>query len=326
MEHSAAGRSFSAWITARSPRCGPVSARPAAASRSRGARPAAGGSISAARRRRRQPLPVAGEASRACGKGRSARASISACRAASVRGPGRGHQRRRPRPAGPPGRPARPGRRGAVGEQAHALAHGLLVGADARPRGAGSAAKTSRSKNRRRSAGALQEQPVLRPGSARPAAGARPAGRAGTVSPSMPHGAPGRAGGLQPGAEPGLAVVASITRRDAQARPCASPGSRRPTSPTAAPRRPRPGAKKADRLQQVGLARPVRPEQEHRPPVQRELGPLVGAEVGQEKMAENGAGHARGDTGGRGREAPSGVRPAPWSPSPSAFCARDDGG
>ena len=41
VEHSAAGRSFSAWMTARSPRCGPVSARPAAASRGRAAASAA---------------------------------------------------------------------------------------------------------------------------------------------------------------------------------------------------------------------------------------------------------------------------------------------
>ena len=47
-----------------------------------------------------------------------------------------------------------------------------------------------------------------------------------------------------------------------------------------------PGGEQADGLQQVGLARPVRPDQEHRPPIQHQLRPLVGAEVGQGQARE----------------------------------------
>ena len=205
------------------------------------------------------------------GKGRSPRAAISACSAARVRARAARHGRAG---CGQPrlqrGQPGRIGR--ALGQQPRALAHGPLVGAD---RGRRGPARRRTPAGRRTAAARWPPR-----GTGGPARGVSQTRRRSSAR------RPGGAGlAVDPHDPPRRAPALSSPRRAARARrPAAdlggdrpgparaSPGSRRPTSAMGAVAQAAARGEEADRLQEVGLAGPVRPEQEHRPPVDLERG------------------------------------------------------
>jgi hypothetical protein len=54
-----------------------------------------------------------------------------------------------------------------------------------------------------------------------------------------------------------------------------------------------PGREKRDRLDEVGLARAVRPDEHHRPGADLDLRAVIAAEIRQGQAADAGAGHGR---------------------------------
>ena len=294
VEHSAAGRPRSRWTTARSPRCGPVSARPAAASR--GLR---GGQIGGQARldfgRARAPASascshVAGEAERglreravaARGRSRPAARSASRARASAIRAPASAMRRLQRRRARPDRRPPRPA--GACARAAPAR----------RRRRAPRGSARRRTPAGRRTAAARPRPPGTAgpaPASARAAAGARPGGRAAR---SRPRCAPVRR------AAPGVSTP--VPSRTAPPSPLDL--APRPPRPGPAPRRaraararrgwrarmPRPGENRLIASSRLVLPAPFGPNRKTLRPPSAQLGALVGAEIG-ERQGRNGGAH-----------------------------------
>ncbi|MNI40030.1 hypothetical protein D3C73_942290 [compost metagenome] len=173
------------------------------------------------------------------------------------------------------------GRTGFVGQQTQPLAQGLFIGRDdggvVGMGGEDQAVEEPQPLRPR-----VREQPVL--------LGRGPDGAQIVQQPSRrrrlavdAHDAPRRgAHGLDAGAQAYFVAVGCLQRRrhgpgppDRLARLAPSHlGRRRPAQPLA-------GGQQADRLQKVGLARPVRPMQHHRPAGNRQGRARIGAEVGE---------------------------------------------
>ena len=131
----------------------------------------------------------------------------------------------------------------------------------------------------------FQKEAVLRGGQPHMALMIRqPAGRHGLAL--QPHGAPRRAGAFDARPDPGR-LAALLDHGGDRPGPALRLARHPPTElgaggvAKAASR-----GEQADRLEQVGLSRPIGSNQKHRPPVERQLGPLVGAEIRQSQMGE----------------------------------------
>ena len=216
------------------------------------------------------------------GKGRSPRASISACRAIERAGAGGGERLARFAHAQfegvEPGRVGRGAHVPGVGQDAHPLAGGLVVGGGHRGvRGLGGPDQpVEEAASLRRG---LDEQPVLigcQPHQAHMLR--QPRGRDGLAL--QPHGAPRRSGtpARRRGAH-GRRLRAPPPNARPRRSPGRPPGSRRPTSPAGAPRRPEPGEKKLIASRTLVLPAPLRPHSTTGPPSSAELGRGVGAKV-----------------------------------------------
>jgi hypothetical protein len=240
-------------------------ARPAAASRAGGGQGGGQPSLDLGdlEALQRPSLPLAGQGQAGLREGPVAAAVDLGLQGGQRAGAGLRPSGRRPAPGAPPARPARR-RRGAglVGQQPHALAHGPCR---RRRRG-------RRGPARRRTPGGRRTAAARRPprgtggpgpGSARPGAHGRPGGRAGRSRPRCARcGAPRRPLDARAEARPGRRAPEGSPRRPRRGRsPRRAGGGRpRPGWRRAGPCR----GQQADGLQQVGLARPVRPRTDRR--------------------------------------------------------------
>ena len=245
-------------MTVRSPRWGPVSARPAAASRPRAGGQGGGqprldllGPLAAGR----QLLPLSGQGEPGPGKGAiGARLDLGLQGVQRPR-PGPRHQCARLRHArlqrGEPG-----GVGGTVHQQPGAFAQGLVVGGGVGWRGRA----RRRTPGGRRTGGARRRPPGTAgpgPASARPGGGVRRGVPAAGSRRRCRTARRAAAGSPVPDAH--LALAAVEFAATAHGRPCASPGERRPTSAKAAARRPRPGEKKLIASRRLVLPAPLGP-------------------------------------------------------------------
>ena len=194
-----------------------------------------------------------------------------------------------PCPAMSPRAPrARPGPPGAVAQQPRALAHRLLIGGEPRRMAGIECRSTSRSRKRRRrrAAPSMNSRSICGVSQAMPKRSASSAWLlAGVPSMRTLRRSPLRSQRSRP-------VPISIGRP----RPVpltASQGPRRrrdwlrrSISPSLARRRPRPGARKRHRLEQIGLARAVGAGQHHRPGVDGKPGARIAAEIGQHQTRD----------------------------------------
>ena len=205
----------------------------------------------------------------AWGNGRSPRAGDLRLQRRKRAGAGARHRRARLAPAAPPGRSATPDRPGSRPAAACARAWRARRRRPATAC-AGSPANTSRSKKRRRSLAASRKSRSSRgrqpdqPHAARPDGPAEPArrrsARCGAARRRSP--APCRCGPRHWPLPPSAAT--------AQARPCASRGLASADLGDGGVAQTAARDQEADRLQEIGLAGAVRPEQEDRPPVEVE--------------------------------------------------------
>ncbi len=252
---------------ARSPRCGPVRARPAAPSRGLAAARAAAsrgldlGELGPFQRHR---LPLAGQAQAGAGEGAVAPAVDLGLQGRQGAGPGRGHQGAGLAQAGlQGGQPHRVGRLaalGGVGQQPHPFALGLVVGVGVAGV-VGLAGEHQAVEELAALAGGFEEQPVLGRGQPdRADMVGQPAGRDGLALDA--DDAAGGAGQFDAGAQADRLVVARLRLGRH------GPGPAGGLARQAAAHLDQAGAaqalarrQQADGLQQVGLARAVGPEQ-----------------------------------------------------------------